>query len=67
MPSMVACIEAELGRKLPADFAERVRAADADAFAAELRAVPGAREVLARLAHPKCVASSGRLAKMRLT
>jgi HAD superfamily hydrolase (TIGR01509 family) len=67
MPSMVACIEAELGRRLPADFAERVRAADAAAFTAELRAVPGVREVLARLVHPKCVASSGRLSKMLLT
>jgi HAD superfamily hydrolase (TIGR01509 family) len=67
MPSVVGCIEAELGRKLPAEFAERVRAADAEAFKDELRAVPGVREVLARLARPKCVASSGRLAKMRLT
>jgi HAD superfamily hydrolase (TIGR01509 family) len=67
MPSMIACIEAEWRRRLPVDFVERVRAADAEAFAAELRAVPGAREVLERLAHRKCVASSGRLAKMRLT
>jgi HAD superfamily hydrolase (TIGR01509 family) len=67
MPSMIACIEADLGRMVPADFAERVRAADAEAFKAELRAVPGVRDMLTRLAHPRCVASSGRLAKMRLT
>ena len=67
MPSVVACIEAEFARELPADFAERVRAADVEAFKVELRAVPGARAVLARLAHPKCVASSGRLSKMQLT
>jgi HAD superfamily hydrolase (TIGR01509 family) len=67
MPRVVACIEAELARELPPDFAERVRTADAEAFKAELRAVPGAREALAGLARPKCVASSGRLSKMRLT
>jgi HAD superfamily hydrolase (TIGR01509 family) len=67
MPSMFARIEEQWGRRLPADFVERVRAADAEAFAAELRAVPGVQEMLPTLAYAKCVASSGRLAKMRLS
>jgi HAD superfamily hydrolase (TIGR01509 family) len=67
MGSVVDRIEEEWGRALPADFVERVRAADAEAFRAELRPVAGVREVVEALAQPKCVASSGRLAKMRLT
>ena len=67
MRSVIERVEAEWGQRVPADFIVRVRARDADAFRAELRAVPGVREVLPILAHQKCVASSGSLAKMRLT
>lgn len=67
MRSVIERVEVEWGRRLPLDFMERVRARDADAFRAELRPVPGVREVLPILAHQKCVASSGSLAKMRLT
>lgn len=67
MRAVVERVEAEWGQPLPIGFVERVRAGDADAFRAELRAVPGVRDMLPLLAHPKCVASSGSLAKMRLT
>ena len=67
MGSVLSRVEEEWGRPPPADFMERVRAADTEAFRAELRPVAGARKVVQELAQPKCVASSGRLAKMRLT
>ena len=67
MGSVLSRVEEEWGRVPPADFMERVRAADVEAFRAELRPVAGARKVVQELAQPKCVASSGRLAKMRLT
>lgn len=67
MRSVIERVEAEWGQRVTVDFIERVRARDADAFRAELRAVPGVREVLPILAHQKCVASSGSLDKMRLT
>jgi HAD superfamily hydrolase (TIGR01509 family) len=67
MASVAEKIEAEWGRALPAGFLDRVREADAAAFRAELRPIEGAREVLAGLASPRCVASSGRIEKMRLT
>jgi len=67
MPEVLRRIEDDRGRPLPTDFAETVRARDADAFRAELQPLPGARGMLAALTLPRCVASSGRLAKMRLT
>ncbi|MGE5442540.1 MAG: HAD family hydrolase [Bacteroidota bacterium] len=67
MGSVLSLLEEEWGRAPPADFVERIRVADAEAFRAELRPVAGVREAVRALAHPKCVASSGRLAKMRLT
>ena len=67
MASVGERIEAEWGQPLPAGFLERVRTRDAAAFRAELQPIDGAREVLAALRRPRCVASSGRLEKMRLT
>lgn len=57
-PSVIAIVEAELGRSLPADFAERCRAAANDLFDAELQAVAGIDAVLANHAPRRCVASS---------
>ncbi len=54
-----AMLEEFWGRALPADWAERVRAVTLDAFAAELRPVPGIASVLDGLGdRPRCVASS---------
>lgn len=68
--SWTACVEIfeqRLGRPLPPAFEpsfwERLDAA----LRAELRPVPGIHEALARIAAPTCVASSGRIDKMRVT
>lgn len=65
LPSLMRLVEEDWGRSLPADFEERVVERDKVAFAAELRAVPGVAETVARLARPRCVASSGTLDKIR--
>ncbi|MBK8176508.1 MAG: HAD-IA family hydrolase [Rhodospirillales bacterium] len=67
MPRVFELIEAERGQPLPAGFTDRLRASDESAFRRSLSAMPGARDVLLRLPQPRCVASSGRIAKIRLT
>lgn len=67
LPSVVARIEDEWGHKVPADFLDRLRRGDGQAFREELRAIPHVHEVVAGIAMPRCVASSSRLAKIRLT
>jgi HAD superfamily hydrolase (TIGR01509 family) len=54
-----AMLEAHWGRPLPADYGGRVEAALFAAFRRELRPVAGIAALLARLAAPRCVASSG--------
>lgn len=62
---MIAAIEAEWGRPLPADYRARV-AALTDAYCAQsLRAVAGVAEALDRLEIPHCVASSGTPERIR--
>lgn len=58
MPSLMAIVEAELGRSLPGDFAPRCRAEADRIFDAELQPVPGVAEVLAAHEGLRCVASS---------
>jgi HAD superfamily hydrolase (TIGR01509 family) len=53
-----ALIEAELGRKLPADFEATTARRVADAFARDLKPVAGVEAALEALAAPRCVASS---------
>ncbi|HJO69187.1 MAG TPA: HAD family phosphatase [Rhodospirillales bacterium] len=65
VPDIKARIEAQIGRPLPDDFAERLWRADRDAFAAELKPVAGVAEALRRIPIAKCVASSGSLEKIR--
>ena len=57
-------IEARLGTALPDDFEKRYRQRVAELFAADLKAVPGAAQMLAALEHPFCIASSGPPAKI---
>ena len=67
MPESLAAITADLGRPLPGDFHERLRARDRAAFEAGLKALPGVVALLDRLAAraiPYCVASSGSVEKM---
>jgi HAD superfamily hydrolase (TIGR01509 family) len=62
--SVVERVEAEWGRQLPPDFLDQVRAGDEEAFRADLQAIPGVRD---QLPQRRCVASSGRVSKLRLT
>jgi HAD superfamily hydrolase (TIGR01509 family) len=52
-------VEAELGRRLPDDFASQTYAEIFRLFATSLQATPHIAEALARIAQPVCVASSG--------
>jgi len=63
----VAIFEARLGRPLPPAFEQSFWARAEAALRAELRPVPAIHEALARISTPTCVASSGRLDKMRIT
>lgn len=60
-------LAADHGRPLPADFRQRLKERDYAAYRAELRPVPGVREVLAALSLPRCVASSGSFEKLAVT
>jgi HAD superfamily hydrolase (TIGR01509 family) len=53
-------LSAEASGQLPADFAERVHLRALALIDRELEPVPGARQVLERLALPRCVASNSR-------
>jgi HAD superfamily hydrolase (TIGR01509 family) len=65
-PGLLAGV-AELCGVVPVDFLERFRARTNAAFSESLAAVPGVDAVVAAMRVPFCVASNGRLAKMRLT
>lgn len=59
MRSVIEMVEADWGRKLPADFEERVREHDIEVFGRELKAIPRMADALTRISLPVCVASSG--------
>lgn len=65
MRSIIAMVEAETGRKLPADFETTVRAHDLEVFARELQPISHIRDALERISLPVCVASSGAPEKIR--
>ena len=52
-------IEAELGRRLPDDFELQMKQAALQRYSDELKAIPYARETIATIGLPTCVASSG--------
>lgn len=56
---MHAAIEQDWGRPLPDNYRDRKGALIQDAYERELRAIPGAADLVARLATPRCVASGG--------
>jgi HAD superfamily hydrolase (TIGR01509 family) len=56
--SMVAAVEASLGRGLAPEALDDLRREILDAFGRELRAVPGVARAVERLDRPFCVASS---------
>ncbi|NUB45758.1 HAD-IA family hydrolase [Fertoebacter nigrum] len=57
-PVVMAQIRQEFGLDLPPEFEEQYRQRLLAAFEAELRIMPHVQDVLARLAHPYCVATS---------
>lgn len=66
----VAIIERRLGRPVPADFIERLRAMRRELFARELTAVPGAVDAIAELeraGYRTCIASSAVHDTLRVT
>lgn len=63
---MIADVEADWGRPVPAEFFSRVKARVEQAYATELRIMPGIADLLDRLRVPACVASSAYPAKLRL-
>jgi HAD superfamily hydrolase (TIGR01509 family) len=71
LKSCVEIVEAELGRKLPEDFVEKMQVVTYDSFrTAPLKAVPGVREAIVAVqqaGRDTCVASSGSVDKMKFT
>jgi HAD superfamily hydrolase (TIGR01509 family) len=58
LKDMIARIEAEHGRPLPADFGERINRILFAQFETDLRPIPGVRDAILALPHRRCVASS---------
>ena len=56
--AMIATIEGELGRALPADYLAQVKREVQARAATELRAVPGASDTVSEMSAAVCVASS---------
>lgn len=67
MSECVEKIEARCGVRLDEDFVPRARLRMAEAFHRSLQPMVGARELLASLTLPFCVASSGPRAKIELS
>lgn len=67
MTECVERIEALCGVKLAKDYVPEVRRRMAEAFRSRLQPMTGARELLASLTLPFCVASSGPRAKIELS
>ena len=65
MSSMLADIEIRYGRRLPADFGERLTQRAAAAFETELIATPGIETALKALRSRVCVASSSAPQRLR--
>jgi len=64
---VLAAIESGLGRPLPADFSDHLRAATLDRFRKELREVRGATDFIRTFAAiPRCIASSSSIDRLQL-
>ncbi|MEI8574050.1 HAD family hydrolase [Methylomonas sp. LW13] len=65
LSSIMIDLENRLGLTLQDSFEQRYRQRVAELFARDLQPMPGVLEMLATLNAPKCIASSGPLAKIR--
>jgi HAD superfamily hydrolase (TIGR01509 family) len=63
---MIADIEADWGRTVPAEFFERIRLRIDEAYASELQIMPQVADVLGQVRADLCVASSSYPAKLAL-
>ena len=63
---MRAEIQREWGRSLPEDYRERVNARTVEAYATDLKIMPGLQEALDQITLPICVASSSFPEKLKL-
>src|SRR5436309_516825 len=63
---MRAAIEQDWGKPVPEDYRKRVNARTEEAYASELRIMPGLTDALDRIDVPICVASSSYPSKLRL-
>lgn len=63
---MMAELERDWGRPVPGEYRENVNARTVEAYATELKIMPGMEEALDGIALPICVASSSFPAKLRL-
>ena len=63
---MITDIERDWGRAVPAEYFGRIRQRIDEAYATELRAIPGTADLLGRVRIPVCVASSSYPEKLRL-
>lgn len=66
VPEVYAEIERDLGRPLPEDFARRTEERVLQSYRTELKAIPGAGDVIGKLRWPYCVASSSKASKLGL-
>jgi HAD superfamily hydrolase (TIGR01509 family) len=66
-PYCLQVVAGLLGREIPDRVIEDYQARSAAALKSDLKAVPGIESVLAEVAAPYCVASSGTHAKMQIT
>jgi len=66
MTDVVNMVRAE-GVDVPDDFIEVLKVKDREAFARELKPMPGVLEMVRELRHDRCVASSGPIVKMETT
>lgn len=64
---VLIAIEAAVGRPLPGDFSDSLKAATLDRFRKDLRAVRGATDFIRRFSDvPRCIASSSSLDRLQL-
>jgi HAD superfamily hydrolase (TIGR01509 family) len=64
---VLTAIESALGRPLPVDFSDHLKAATLDRFRKDLREVRGATAFIRRFsAHPRCIASSSSINRLQL-
>jgi beta-phosphoglucomutase-like phosphatase (HAD superfamily) len=64
---VMAAIEANVGKPLPAEFSDDLKSATLERFRTDLKEVSGAGEFIRRFSHlPRCIASSSSIDRLKL-